>query len=345
MIVKSRTPFEVTYRSLLKVGVAVFIFSILGKLIPLFLFLMIAVLIGVGLSTLVQYAKKHKIPVWISQTVITFGIVAFVVAIFLFLLPSIFNQISGFVSHLPEYRKNIEASIGSPGLKDFIHDSLEHAPDSVGSVPEKAALAGGMTMNFLYQFALLIILSIYFMVDGKRAYEWTLKMTTKYSSPAIKTRLDKTATEIRDVIFAYATGQILTCAFVAVYTYAVTRILHLPGALTLAAIATLCDLIPVIGFIVSLSISGLVAFTVSPNTALLIGVLYLAYSMIENYLIIPRVYGKTMNLSRLVVLLSILIGGKLSGIIGMFLILPVAGSWHAIEKYWIEPNFKRGETT
>jgi predicted PurR-regulated permease PerM len=342
---KTLTPFEITYRSLFRVGVAVLVFSLLAKLIPLFLFLLISVLIGVGLCTLVTFGKKHHLPTWISQTVISVFIVGFVGALLGFLVPSIVNQISGFAQHLPEYRKSIEESISSQSLRDFIHSHLDQAPEQMGSVPEKAAAFGGMTLNVLYQFILLIILSLYFMFDGARSYQAILKMVEKYASHETKLKVAKTATEIQSVIFAYATGQFVTCAFVAVYTYAVASILHVPGALTLAAIATLCDLIPVVGFISSLTLSSLVALTVSPNTALILAALYVGYSAIENYLIIPRVYGQTMKLSRLVVLLSILIGGKLGGITGMFLVLPLAGSWHAIEKYWIAPEHARGENT
>jgi predicted PurR-regulated permease PerM len=80
----------------------------------------------------------------------------------------------------------------------------------------------------------------------------------------------------------------------------------------------------------------------TPITALEIGLLYIVYSVIENYLIVPKVYGQTMKLSRLVVLISILIGGQLAGIFGMILILPLVGSWRAIEKYWIEPCISKG---
>ena len=102
-----------------------------------------------------------------------------------------------------------------------------------------------------------------------------------------------------------------------------------------AAIATICDLVPVVGFISSLALSSLVALTVSPTTSLILAGLYVGYTAIENYLIIPRVYGETMKLSRLAVLLSVLAGVALGGITEIFLILPLVGPWHSIEQFWI----------
>ena len=269
----------------------------------------------------------------------------FVFALFFFLVPSLVNQLLGFTQHIPEYRKTLEDSILSDDLRILIHNDFNKVPDQIGSMPEKVAMIGTTTVHALYRFILLVILSLYFLIDGDRAYQAILKEFDKYGMLETKQKLMKTGHEIRRVIFSYATGQMITCSFVAIYVYAVTRILQVPGALTLAAIAAICDLIPVIGFITSLAIAALVAYTVSPATSLILVSLYLLCSLLENYLIIPRVYGHTMKLSRLVVLLSILIGGELGGIEGMLLVLPIAGSWRIIEQYWIEPNVKRGQTT
>jgi predicted PurR-regulated permease PerM len=338
-----------SYRSLSRVALAVATCAVIYKLTPLFLFLAISVLIGVLLHQIVDILKtRFLFPVWAANGVVVLAALGTVSAIFFFLIPSLVNQVVALARHLPELRHGLEASIASDELRKLVHDNIEKLPDELGSLPAEAAQIGSTALHGLYQFLLLVILSLYFMLDGDRAYQAILGQVEKHHSVDTRERIVRSALEVRAVIFAYAFGQLITCAFVAVFAYAVARLLHVPGALTLAALATLCDLLPAVGFIISLTAGVTVALTVSSGTALALAALYLLYSLIENYLLIPRIYGTTMKLSRLVVLLGILIGGELAGILGMLLVLPILGSLRVIEKHWIdarrtviEPSTKR----
>src|SRR4051812_37083000 len=63
--------------------------------------------------------------------------------------------------------------------------------------------------------------------------------------------------------------------------------------------------------------------------------LYLAYHPIENYLIVPKVYGNRLRLSDLVVLLSVLAGSYLAGIPGAILVLPLVAAYPTLERIWL----------
>ena len=134
------------------------------------------------------------------------------------------------------------------------------------------------------------------------------------------------------VISAFVSGNILTSVFVAVYTFTVLSLFHVPGALTLASIAAICDLIPVVGFITSIACAFLMALTVSTKAAVTVALLYFAYSLVENYIIMPKVYGAKMRLSTLVVLLTIMIAGTVGGVPVILLSLPIVASFPVVER-------------
>jgi predicted PurR-regulated permease PerM len=77
------------------------------------------------------------------------------------------------------------------------------------------------------------------------------------------------------------------------------------------------------------------ALTVSPLAAGTVLALYLLYHALENYVIIPRVYGRRLRLSTLVVLIALLIGGSLYGVAGAVLILPIFAAYPIIERIWL----------
>jgi hypothetical protein len=79
----------------------------------------------------------------------------------------------------------------------------------------------------------------------------------------------------------------------------------------------------------------LFALTVSPVAAAAVLALYLGYHALENYFIIPKVYGKRLRIPTLVVFVALLVGGALYGVLGAVLILPVFAAYPIIEKIWL----------
>jgi predicted PurR-regulated permease PerM len=119
-------------------------------------------------------------------------------------------------------------------------------------------------------------------------------------------------------------------------------VLRVPGALTLAILAGVLDILPILGFIISTVPAVLLALTVSPKTAVVVLTLYLLFHLFESYFIIPKVYGKNLRLSTLTVLLGLLAGVLIAGIPGSLAALPVIASYAAIERIWLKPFLRDG---
>ena len=71
-------------------------------------------------------------------------------------------------------------------------------------------------------------------------------------------------------------------------------------------------------------------------------VLYVAYHIIENYFIVPKVYGDRLRLSTLTVLVCCLAAGLLAGIVGVILVLPIVASYPILERIWLQPYLQGG---
>jgi len=67
--------------------------------------------------------------------------------------------------------------------------------------------------------------------------------------------------------------------------------------------------------------------------------IYVAYHVIENYLIAPRVYGNRLRLSNLAVLLAFAVGAQLGGVMGALVALPVAAIYPTVERLWLRETF------
>jgi predicted PurR-regulated permease PerM len=139
-----------------------------------------------------------------------------------------------------------------------------------------------------------------------------------------------------EVVSAYVAGQFITSVLVALYSGVLLALLDVPGALLLAVLAGVLDVLPVVGFILSIVPATLLGMTVSGQVALIVAIAYILYHAVENYLIVPVVYGNKLRLSTLVVLLALLVGGTIGGIPGAILALPIAASYPIVERIWLK---------
>jgi predicted PurR-regulated permease PerM len=133
-----------------------------------------------------------------------------------------------------------------------------------------------------------------------------------------------------DEIFAkvggYVLGNFITSAIAGVGTYMWLLAWGVPYPLLLGIFVAFLDLIPVIGSSVGGLFVSLIALTVSLPVALATLGFYVAYRLAEDYLIVPRIMGRTVDLPAIVSLVAVLVGGVLLGIVGALVAIPVAAA-------------------
>jgi predicted PurR-regulated permease PerM len=150
-----------------------------------------------------------------------------------------------------------------------------------------------------------------------------------------------TVSGVSEVIYAYVRGQVVTSVAFTAFSAAVLAIMQVPAVLPLALLAGISDIIPVVGIIIATVPATFLALAVSPTAGLVVFTSYSLYHMFESYLIVPKVYGSSLRLSTLAVLLAIVVGGTLQGIIGSILVLPLVAAYPIVERIWLKAYLTR----
>ena len=137
-------------------------------------------------------------------------------------------------------------------------------------------------------------------------------------------------------------SQFILMIIVGVADGIILMILGVPYALTLAVWGGLTEVIPYIGPWLGLIPAFIVAFTISPLKGLLIFIAYIIIQQLESQFLVPKIMGKAVGLSPVIIILAILIGAKLMGILGVLIAVPAAAAisviiqeWPEIKKLWI----------
>jgi predicted PurR-regulated permease PerM len=317
-----------------KILVAALIVWVFLKLWLPFLVFVVAVLIAVTLHPAVVWLERHKLSHGVSVAIIALvmmaGILFFVVAV----LPPLAGQILRLTENFPQYRSLVESHVSAdqPFLREIFTEIFElpNAPE-VKAWLNRPLLWGKIAVGFVAITFFLYVLSVYLLLDGKRVYAWVLA----YVPRRYRARMARTIPEVSDVVFAYVGGQIVTSLLCTLVTFAALTAFHVPAALPLALLAGVADAIPIIGVVISTVPAVLMALTVSPVAAGGILLVYVGYHLVETYVIVPRIYGRRLQLSTLAVLLALVVGGTLQGILGAILVLPLVAAYPIIERIWL----------
>jgi predicted PurR-regulated permease PerM len=125
-------------------------------------------------------------------------------------------------------------------------------------------------------------------------------------------------------------------------TYVWLLVFGVPYPILLAMLVALLDLIPVIGSTIGGAIVSLVGLAVSLPVALGTLAFYIGYRLAEDYLIVPRVMGRTVQVPAVVSVVAVLVGRALMGIIGVLVAIPAAA---ALRVLLHEVTFRRLDST
>jgi predicted PurR-regulated permease PerM len=245
-------------------------------------------------------------------------------------VPPLITATTDLVEALPGYLRDLDAERGPLA---FLERNF-HLGEQLVELYERGGLAGllglerpgAATARAAADAALALIaipfLTFFMLLDGKR---WVAGVVDVLP-PSARPRWQRSFDGIYRTIGGYVTGNLLI-SFVAGTVAGVTLMAAgVPYALPLAVVVAILDLVPLVGATVALVVCSAAALSEGIVQLIVVAVVLLVYQQIENHVLLPIVYGRTVDLSPLAVLVALLIGAEIAGVVGALAAIPVAGS-------------------
>jgi predicted PurR-regulated permease PerM len=334
---RRRIEITVSWATILKVLAAGLLAYVTVRLWPLLALLFLAILIAITLFPILRWTRRRGWPDWLGILLIALLLIVCVALFAGILIPTIGNQGAEMIKKLPSFQQDVVTYMPSPRLRDAVNKLFDSASFSNPELLMKEFLTWGtLAVKGLGEFLIVLVLAAYFVADGERVTRWLLAFLPE----AHRQKAGAASDEIATVVSSYMIGQLITSLLCGGFVFVVLTVLHVPNAALLAVIAGIFDILPLIGFFLSLIPALIVAASVSPGTAGLVFVLYGGYHLVENYFIVPKVYGDRLRLSTLTVLVSCLAAGLVAGVIGAIVILPIVASYPIIERIWLRRHLE-----
>jgi predicted PurR-regulated permease PerM len=166
----------------------------------------------------------------------------------------------------------------------------------------------------------VLVLAYLMVLEGPKVVDGTVNLFT----PATGTRIRRVATDCGKSVTGYLSGNLLISVICAVLTYAVLKISGVPFAGLIALFVGIADLIPLVGASLGGAVAILGGFVHSVHAGIAVAVFFVVYQQLENHLLQPLVFTRTVKVNPLTVIIAILIGVELLGVLGALLAIPVA---------------------
>lgn len=272
--------------------------------------LFISFLLMTALQPLVVALEKIRIPrliaILIIYTVI-FGVFGLTLASS---VPSILAQTTRLSQELP----GVAAKVLPYWKADFNTLSQQIAP--IGENIVKVTV--DIFTNIVTTLAVLVF-TFYFLLERRH----TKQIITDMFGETVAIRSVSILRAVEVGLGGWVRAQLILMLIVGVFVYIGLLILRVDFALPLALVAAATEIIPNIGPVISAIPAILIGLATSPLLALSIVALYIIVHQVEGNFIVPIVMKKSVGLSPLVTIIALMVGGKLAGLMGVVLAVPV----------------------
>jgi predicted PurR-regulated permease PerM len=247
--------------------------------------------------------------------------------------------VNDFVKALPGYVHDVTHGKGRLGFLETKYHIVERVRKAVhegGTTKKIFGLSGtaiSITRSVITVVAATVtiaFLTFFMLLEGPAWMERIYSLLPSSSQP----RWRAVGRDIYRTVGGYVTGNLLISLIAGGLSTVVMLIMGVPYAVALGLAVGILDLIPLVGATIAAVLIAAVAFIHSVPAGIVVVVFFVVYQQVENHLLQPLVYGRTVQLSPLAVLVSVLVGASLAGVLGALAAIPVAGTIQVLILDW-----------
>ena len=289
----------------------------------------LSLMLALGISPAVGWLErqpwlgnKRRTPRWAAVLAIYLSAAVALVGIYFIVVPPFTSQAGDLWNKAPEYLEKAQGWLVQHQLQRRVftmRELLDRGPTPNTAVSGVIGLVNRVAGILLSAFT-VVLLSIYFLLDGEGLFRMYVRALPKES----RGHWWKISSDVATKVGAWMGGQAFLCVLIGTTAGIGFWIIGLPYFYVMALICGIGELVPIVGPIISAVPALIVAFTVSPNTALITAAYLFVQQQVENNIIIPRLMKSQTGVSPLIVMVAILVGGEFLGVIGALLAVPTA---------------------
>ena len=310
------------------------------------IWIFVALFLALALNPAVEWLLARGVKRRGAAVAITFvGAIVLIAALAATIVPTIVAQVNEFIDAVPDYVEDLTAGKGRLGflereyqITDRVREALSKGGASgvLGLSGTALAVTKGVVTAVIATVT-IAFLTLFMLLEGPAWMERIYSLLPEEKQP----RWRAIGQDIYRTIGGYVTGNLTISLIAGVVSTGVLLAVGVPYAVALGLLVAILDLIPLAGATIAAIIVTTIAFLDATTSGVIVLIFFIVYQQLENHVLQPVVYGRTVQLSPLAVLIAVLIGAELAGVIGALAAIPVAGAIQVILRDWL--HHRRGE--
>jgi predicted PurR-regulated permease PerM len=320
-------------------------FYLLWQLRHLVVWFVMALFLATALDPPVTWLQQRHIKRSIAILLTYVGLLVAVVGLVALVLPPLIVEVRaliGFITTLAQHPGGWIGSLvdfanryGLGHLVDALEEQLSELPERLAQLVEGFLLsAGGLLVgasDFVVAFITILVIAFFLLLEKERFVNAGLQLFDESQRPRVRRILNRSA----GAVSGYITGNLTISLICGVGVYVVLLLLGMPYAAALALIVAVLDLIPYVGAPLGGALLVIVSLFIDPFDSLVLLVYFVIYKLVEDYILTPVIYSRSVQLHPLAIFIAILAGGVLYGVLGALLAIPIAEIIRILGAEWL----------
>lgn len=293
----------------------------------------------------VRYLEaRHRWPRRVAAAVM-FGCVAGVVVILgLLVLPPLIDQVASLVTALPQANSHLtakyEALRAGGGAWRYLPPPGRLLTEANANISLMLGQGLGwvrQTLTAVSALAIVVVLAFFLLFDGPHLRNGGLALVPPRYRPMLDSQIDPVALKLGQ----YVQGTLISIGSFICFQGAALALVGLPLALGVAVIAGVLELIPVLGTVVGVALGVSLAATVSLRLALTVLAVFVVGRLIQDNLVNPYVFSRSLEMPPTMVILALLLGAELMGLEGALIAVPALAALQVlVQNLYVQPLAK-----
>lgn len=339
MAKENRVSYDISWEALLKVAAFLAALWALFVLKGVFLFMLVAFIFVAAVNPTIVYLQRYMSR---SLAVILFYVVLvlLMLGVLSLFIPLVVHQINELVRTYPALVDRFRPYL-SEGQADEYRAILTQISDSAGraltSFSQGIIERGASFFGGLITFLTFLVITFYLLLEERNAKDFFHQVLPRHRFQAVYVTVQK----ISEKMGFWIRGQVVLMVIIGLANYLVFVALGVPTPLPLAIWAGFTEIIPYVGPVLGVIPAVGVALINGDilQAVLIIAICWGLIQQLEASFVVPRVMGKAIGLSPVLVILSILVGVQLFGVLGAVIAVPAAAIVSVIVEEW--PNLRK----
>ena len=295
----------------------------------------IAIFMAVALGPAVDFFGRRRLPRAAAILLVYVLIFCVFSGVLALIVPPVVNGATDLSRDIPTYVDDLRSN---KAIREFdnkydvttkLREEAQKLPDKLGDAAGALQSIAAGAVNAAFQLLTILTMTFFLLLDGRRISSFLISRFGRDREE----RLRDIAERIYKSTSGYVAGALTITSINGILTFIVLSILGVPFAVPLAVLMSFFGLIPLVGATIGgVLILIVTLFTDFPSATIIYGIFLIFYQQLENNVLQPFIFKRTVNVPPLAVIVAILAGSALLGVVGALVAIPIAAALQILIK-------------